>query len=336
MNPQRRILGGQAVALLLAACSIALAGCQTLDIGHDARKNTDISTWKGEKALMREECLVRTSDPVTVESALLDGVVGVVVPRFLANSIGAVASYLERRSDALSATTEYRAVGPLYDTYPSEGESSEEAIRITLGCLILLKGEFGAPALGKESWKDGTDCPTLPPLEEPWDACRLHRLALKAPPDFYVELGVKTANEGASIAFVPRFIDYARPTAAIGKGSKDLLFVITFATQVSNTSKVENSSFAVFTLKLPNVRVGSRLDERGTLSGISTQFQSLLPPRRDGDGNLIDEIPLEILVVVTETEDGGDFYVKAAELLREVEKPLNEQATKWIKEVLSP
>ena len=314
------------------AYAVTLAGCDTFQTAQDMEPKAYVSTWKGEKALLRKECLVRKREIPTQESAVLDSLVLTVAPTIIDKSIEAFSAYLEKKKDALTAVTEYKTSGLLY-----KFNLLDKAFQPAFECLILVKGKFGPTTIPDNSQEPPTDCPSTVSTKDPWDACRLHKLSLQEPPDFYTEFRVVSANEGTSIAFIPLYVDYTTSAADPGKGSKDLLFAITLTAQIEEKSELKTKTFAVFTLKLSEVRIGSRLDNHGALTNLTTQYQSLPQPRivKLDKINFKDEIPIEVLAVVTETEEGGDFYVKAAEVIREAKKPLSTQATEWLKEVLS-
>ena len=331
MNARTKSSGIRVTVLSAVVYAVTLAGCQAFQIGPDMEPGAFVSAWKGEKALLRDECIVQKGKRTELESAGLGSLLLTVAPTVIDKSIEAFSAYLEKKKDALTAVTEYKTAGLLYV------EDSDGNFRPSFDCLILVKGKFGPTAIPDKS--QDVACPPTDSTTELWDVCRLHEeLSLQAPPDFYAEFGVVSANEGTSIAFVPLFVDYTVSAADPGKGSKDLLFAITLTAQFRGKSEVQTKTFAAFTLKLSEVRIGSRLDSRNALLKLTTQYQSLpqtsTVPLENGY-SFTDLIPIEVLAVVTETEEGGDFYVKAAEVLKEIKKPLSEQATEWLKEILS-
>ena len=318
--------------LFLLVCATTLAACQTRQIEPDRAQKAHTWTWAGEKALLRNNCIVRETQTTSQEAAGAGSVVLTVAPTLFATTLDVFSGYLQKKKDAFTAITEYKTAGPLYSL-----SSKKKKLRPAFGCLILVKGNFG-PTDDRDTSKNAKPpCPSLPTTREPWDACRLRRLSLQTAPRFYAEFAVTFANDGTSMALIPVFLDYSASTANRGSGSKDLLFAITLAAQLEDNSETRVKTFAAFTLKLSGVSIGSRLDDAGALSGLTTEYRSLPPPRtvEVKNDSFTDMIPIEILALVTETEDGGDFYVKAAEAVEAVKKPVSEQATEWLKEILS-
>ena len=331
MNARTKSSRMRVVVLSAVAYAVTLAGCQVFQTEPDLEPGAFVSAWKGEKALLRYECIVQKGVRPSLESAGFGSLLLSVAPAVIDKSIEAFSAYLEKKKDALTAVTEYKTAGLLYE------EGLDGNPRPSFDCLILVKGKFGPTEILDNSQERSDDCPPTDSTTELWDVCKLRELSLQAPPDFYAEFGVVSANKGTSIAFVPLFVDYTASAADPGKGSKDLLFAITLTAQFKEKSEVQTKTFAAFTLKLSEVRIGSRLDSRNALAHLTTQYQSLPQTSTSSlkEGSFTDMIPIEVLAVVTETEEGGDFYVKAAEVLKEIKKPLSEQATEWLKEVLS-
>ena len=322
----------KARVLFLLVCTATLAACQARQIEPDRAQEAHTWTWAGEKALLRKNCIVRERETVSQETTGASSLVLTVGAKLVATTLDVLSAYLQEKKDAFTAITEYKTAGQLYSF-----SSKKKKVGPGFGCLILVKGNFGPTDDGGASKKAEPPCPSLSTTREPWDACRLQGLSLQAAPRFYAEFAVTFANDGTSMALIPVFLDYSASTANKGSGSKDLLFAITLAAQLEDNSETKVKTFAAFTLKLSGVTIGSRLDEKGALSGLTTEYRSLPQPRtvEVKNGSFTDMIPIAILALVTETEDGGDFYVKAAEAIEAVKKPVSEQATEWLKEILS-
>lgn len=316
--------------VFVVMCAAALAACQSPQIQQDVAQNTRADTWNGQKALLEDNCIMREWTPTPHETGGSGNVLLTVAPTLITKSLELLTDYFQQKKSAFTAITEYKTAGALY---------AEEGTEIRPGfrCLVLVKGDFGPNDAGDTLRNPDSACPPRRETVEKWDSCRLQKLSLQRVPEFYAEFAVAFLNEGTSMALVPVFLDYAASDAHPGVGSKDLLFAITLSGQLEEESETRVRTFATFTLKLANVRIGSRLADAGALSGLTTEYRALPRPRtvQVENGSLTDVVPVEVLVLVTETEEAGDFYVKAAEAVEAVKKPLSEQATEWLKEVLS-
>jgi hypothetical protein len=172
----------------------------------------------------------------------------------------------------------------------SEGVYTEEG-KLSFGCLIIIRGLFGAP---NPSGISG---------DEEWTTTHLDRLSLADYPAFYLEAEVKLV--GTSLMLQPRYIRYAQSSALReGSGMKHVGVVValTEAVLASDAEPTDEKAIALYRFNLGRLEIGKSCKHSDTeplLTG--TAAQQMVPSAGGQQGR----VSFNVLAIVTETEQPG-------------------------------
>lgn len=240
----------------------------------------------------------------------------------------AIATYLERRANDRIASSTASAHEWLY---------SPKTEKPTIGCIVFVRGKFGAKV---------ADNPTE---AKPWtktELLTLHRLfGLVERPELYIafrvdydELSIPGAasTRSAYVRFMltPVAIDYfVSGTAAGSKAGKQI--DVTLSLEVRPLSG-ESTMILDQTLGFGQVKLGTSL--RGADLAHKTIAPRPMPQRQEyaisyvqsghlKEARVVDNLPVTVAVSVLESEDGGDVERAVADAVRkhasEIKDPLN-------------
>jgi hypothetical protein len=166
----------QARRFVLYACSLVLVGC----VGGDQRPLTGLSvepaqTRRGAAAYLFKQCPVNPSTPAEAIPVLA---LGALAPLLASFAVNVGQNLLKSMEEGL--TGQFTAGTASVSLYEDGGT-------LSFGCIVVVRGLFGAPAPSADSG-DGKLTPT-----------HLSKLSLADYPAFYME--AEATLDGASLLF---------------------------------------------------------------------------------------------------------------------------------------
>jgi len=291
-----------------------------------------VTTWEGVKILLKPACIFT---PPWEEPSTPIPVVHAIAAPASDSPLHVGLSALKKSQDAYTALSEAKTFGEFYKSCPSEKCPAQDAVLPQYGCLIVVRGTFGAPkAQGLHITPIAHEAPR-------WTLDKLKTVGLAKPPALYMELRIKYfgGTPPTHMVLQPVFLDYqataARKTRALQR--KHLLFMFELRTSQparavqqlqdqrgssSGTKELRESTpgdtLAVFSLVLKDVRIGTRVTQE-VLSPLSSQVQTLPVAARaarqdDGSMKIVPfTVPFQVTLMLAETEREEAFYWQASE-----------------------
>jgi hypothetical protein len=323
-------------------------------LGTACTRSTDnhptTTTWEGTKVLLTPDCpLTPQREEESTESltAILIPVVTALAPTVIDKTLDILVDYLKKQKEAYTAIGPAKTAGKFYVTH------GNEVVSPRYGCLVVVRGVFGVHVEKAGSTSQASEL---------WTHENLQKVKLASRPALYAEFQIDYLGrtEPTHMVLQPVFLDYretaARKTGRSGK--KDLLFVFEFKTsqptwatpQLSNQSngpsKTQDSEgiakedvITVFSVEMKEVRIGTRVTQEA-LSSITSNVQVLPVTARtnvqkDGSMNIVPfTAPFQVALILTETEDGGAFFLQASEALSASKASLSKETVRLIEKVL--
>jgi len=295
----------------LAAVAVFGGGVWYFALGRDWAETAEFGTWSGTKAKPLAQCElagpeVRTTSifgPETVGATT--ALIGTtLVSNLVKAGYAALQQYLEDQEERFSAVSTARFVGHLFSWNPLNHHYTA-----TYRCLSVVRGTFGMT--------DGTTA------TDDWSAERLTQYGLVEPPEFYAEFRLLYSDPVLEI--VPAYLDYRATAADRGRhGEKGIIITINL-----RSISAEGEEGVLYTLSLPNLRIGSRLTEP-TLVGLTAGGQPLLPaPEGEDEPNVF-----EGLVTITETGTAPVAFDVLRAALTDTEDTVTTETDNLIRELL--
>ena len=296
--------------------------------GSDDRPR--VTTWEGVKILLKPACIFTPWEAPSTLIPVVHAIAAPVSDSPLHVGLGA----LKKSQDAYTALSEAKTFGEFYKSCPSEKCPAQDAMLPQYGCLIVVRGTFGAPkAHGQNIAPVAHEAPR-------WTLDKLKTVGLAKPPALYMELRIKYfgGTPPTHMVLQPVFLDYqataARKTRALQR--KHLLFMFELRTSQpargvqqlqdqrgpsSGKDRQESTpgdTLAVFSLLLKDVSIGTRVTQE-VLSPLSSQVQTLPVAARtarqdNGSMKIVPfTVPFQATLTLAETEHEEAFYWQASE-----------------------
>jgi hypothetical protein len=278
-----------------------------------------------------------------------------LLPPLINGVTGAGADFLQKRADALNASSTAFTNGTLF-TRPMDANGQLSPFVDRYGCLIFVRGGLTA-AGGSPTVTDRWSNTFYANVNSALKKAGISTIQLTAPPEIYAEFNIhyqrlpiklkpdqeaitgKTSYLYQTIGFAPTYVDYEKTGAERSSGtSKQLIFELVLTANSIQSANPSGTTILNQTIDLGDVSIGT-VKKAADLIYKTPQYAKIPQPSKlpvkgsDGKtttGYVDDSVAIAVQVSLTETEKAGDVERAVASSLRANESKISDAVTQAV------